>query len=124
MSNKNILIDESDDGQRLDRWLQQKYPHITYPFIQKALRKGDVKINGKKVTGKERLSSGQELRLPPAFHHAPEPGAFRPLSENELQQAKWFGDPGRHKNQIPCGSFIARIHGCIRRSSETGAPFG
>lgn len=88
--NKNVFLDESDDGQRLDRWLQQKYPHITYPFIQKALRKGDIKLNGKKVTGKERLSAGQEVRLPPAFHHAPEPGAFRPLSDNELQQAKWM----------------------------------
>jgi len=88
--NKNVLLDESDEGQRLDRWLQQKYPHITYPFIQKALRKGDIKLAGKKVTGKERLSAGQEIRLPPAFHHAPDPTAFRPLSENELNQAKWM----------------------------------
>lgn len=88
--NKNVVLNESDDGQRLDRWLQQKYPHITYPFIQKALRKGDIKLDGKKVTGKERIAPGQELRLPPAFHHAPEAGAIRPLSEQELKEAKWM----------------------------------
>ncbi len=87
---KNVMIDENDDGQRLDRWLQLKYPHITYPFIQKAIRTGDIKLAGKKVTGKERLSAGQEIRLPPAFHHAPDPTAFKPLSENELNQAKWM----------------------------------
>lgn len=88
--NQLITLDAGDEGQRLDRWLQQKYTHITYPFIQKAIRKGDIRIDGKKVTGKERIGAGQQLRLPPAFHHAPDPDAFRPLSENEMQQAKWM----------------------------------
>lgn len=30
------------------------------------------------------------MRLPPAFHHAPEPGEMRPLSEDELKMAKWM----------------------------------
>ncbi|MDB5477842.1 MAG: ribosomal large subunit pseudouridine synthase [Alphaproteobacteria bacterium] len=90
MKNEPILIDEGDAGQRLDRWLQQKYGHITYLFIQKAIRKGDIRLNGKKVDGAVRLESGQLLRLPPAFYHAPDPHAFRPLSPDELKQAKWM----------------------------------
>ena len=87
---KHITIDQPDEGQRLDRWLQQKYPHITYIFIQKALRKGDIRLDGKKVEGKERLELGQQIRLPPAFFHAPEPGAFRPLSDDEIKTAKYM----------------------------------
>lgn len=87
---KHISIEQHDTGQRLDRWLQQKYPHITYPFIQKAMRTGDIRLDGKKVEGKERLELGQQLRLPPAFHHAPAPGVMRPLTEDEAKQAKWM----------------------------------
>lgn len=89
-SKKIITIEEQDNEQRLGRWLQQKYPHLTYAFIQKAMRTGDVRLDGKKVEGKERLVAGQQLRLPPAFHHAPEPGVMRPLSEDELKLAKWM----------------------------------
>lgn len=85
---KHITIEQHDDGQRLDRWLQQRYPHITYPFIQKAMRTGDIRLDGKKVEGKERLEMGQQLRLPPAFHHAPEPGSDRPLTADEIKLAK------------------------------------
>lgn len=90
MSKEPILIDENDAGQRLDRWLQQKFPYVAYPFIQKSLRTGDVRINGKKVAGKERLESGDLLRLPPLFYHSDKPDPQRPLSEQELKQAKWM----------------------------------
>lgn len=89
MSSKKIIpITASDDGQRLDRWLQQKFDHLTYPFIQKAMRTGDIRLDGKKVEGKERLTEGQEVRLPPAFHHAPVAGEMRPLTTDEIRMAK------------------------------------
>lgn len=84
---KTRTIEEGDDGQRLDRWLQQTFPHLTYAFIQKAMRTGDIRLDGKKVEGKERLATGQEVRLPPAFLHAPVAGAPRPLTQAESDQA-------------------------------------
>ena len=86
---KIITIDENDEGQRLDRWLQQKYPHVAYPFIQKALRTGDIRVDGKKVEGKERLELAQQIKLPPAFLHGDKPHA-RPLTQQETKQAKWL----------------------------------
>lgn len=85
---RTIIIEEADNGQRLDRWLQSTYPHITYPFIQKALRKGDIRVEGKKVEGKERLETGQTVRLPPAFFHAESAGNIRPLQDSEIELAR------------------------------------
>lgn len=56
-----------DHGQRLDRWLKNSYPGVPFSQIQKALRKGEIRINKGRVKGRERLATGQELRLPPYF---------------------------------------------------------
>ncbi len=80
---KPVLITESDAGQRLDRWLQQKYPGVGYPIIQKALRKGEIRLDGKRVEGKARLEEGMQLRLPPVLHHASVPIAERDLTPAE-----------------------------------------
>ena len=59
-----ITNDEAD--QRLDRWFKRRYPGITQGRLQKMLRGGEIKIDGKKV--KEagvRISEGQVVRVPP-----------------------------------------------------------
>jgi 23S rRNA-/tRNA-specific pseudouridylate synthase len=66
---KFLTLPAAEDGQRLDRWLRNKFPNIPYALIQKALRTGDIRVDGKKADGKERLTTGQEIRLPPALRH-------------------------------------------------------
>ena len=85
---KPVTVTEADAGQRLDRWLQQKFPGVGYPVIQKALRKGEIRIDGKRVEGKARLEEGMQLRLPPVLHHASVPIAERDLTPAEKKFAK------------------------------------
>jgi 23S rRNA pseudouridine955/2504/2580 synthase len=85
---KFITIDAADDGQRLDRWLQNKFPSVPYALIQKALRTGDIRIDGKKADGAARLNSGAELRLPPALRYGDQPGTVRKLSSAEETQIR------------------------------------
>lgn len=84
---KSAFIDASDDGQRLDRWLQNKFAHVPYALIQKALRTGDIRVNGKKADGKSRLATGDEIRLPPALRHQDNPRAGQ-LSAAEKERIK------------------------------------
>lgn len=76
MSEQNniLLIDEMDDGQRLDRWLKKKFPHLSFGDAQKILRTGQLRIDGKRAKGDARLAAGQSVRLPPQllFADAPE----------------------------------------------------
>jgi 23S rRNA pseudouridine955/2504/2580 synthase len=85
-----IAVPQSDDGQRLDRWLQSHFSSVPYALIQKALRTGDIRVDGQKADGKARLTAGQEIRLPPALRHAlagtNEGGVW--LSTIEKQNAK------------------------------------
>lgn len=61
----NIIITEKDDGLRLDRWFKQNYPHISFGQLQKLLRTGQIRLDGKRVKTSARLEEGQNIRIPP-----------------------------------------------------------
>lgn len=60
-----MKVSADDDGQRLDRFLKKNFPHIAFGAMQKLLRTGQVRVDGKRAKGETRLEKGQELRLPP-----------------------------------------------------------
>ena len=59
-----ITIPADDDGQRLDRWIKKNVPDLPYGLVQKLLRKGQIRVNGKRAKPDQKLIAGQELRLP------------------------------------------------------------
>ena len=60
---QNIEIKDDDDGQRLDRWLKKQ--GLPFTAIQKAIRKGEVRVDSKRVKADMKLSAGQIVRIPP-----------------------------------------------------------
>jgi 23S rRNA pseudouridine955/2504/2580 synthase len=62
---KTIKVAADDDGQRLDRWLKKQLPGVPYVLLQKLLRKGEIRIEGKRAKPDSRLQTGQDVRLPP-----------------------------------------------------------
>lgn len=57
-----LTVDQAD--RRIDRYLRTRYPHIPLGAIMKALRKGDVRLDAKKVSPNTRLEEGQLLQVP------------------------------------------------------------
>jgi 23S rRNA pseudouridine955/2504/2580 synthase len=62
-------IAEDDDGIRLDRWFKRHYPALTHARLEKLLRKGEVRLDGKRAKSADRIMAGQTLRLPPQVIH-------------------------------------------------------
>ena len=62
---------EDEDGMRLDRWFKRHFPDLTNGQLQKLLRKGEVRVEGKRVEASARLLAGQAIRLPPMLSNAP-----------------------------------------------------
>lgn len=65
MTERLLTVSADDDGQRLDRWLKRHVPDMPYGLAQKLLRKGAIKVNGKKAKTDLRLEGGAEIRIPP-----------------------------------------------------------
>ncbi|MDA0655588.1 MAG: RluA family pseudouridine synthase [Proteobacteria bacterium] len=56
----------ADDELRLDRWFQRHYAGLSHSRLQKLLRTGQIRVDGKRVKkGTIRLQVGQTIRVPP-----------------------------------------------------------
>ncbi|MEL7048193.1 MAG: RluA family pseudouridine synthase, partial [Pseudomonadota bacterium] len=61
-----LQVDESEDGIRLDRWFKIHFPDVTYGRLQKLLRSGQVRVDGKRATANARVETGARIRVPHA----------------------------------------------------------
>ena len=59
------LVEEKDEGCRLDRWFSRYYPSLSHIQLQKMIRLKDVRLNGKRTTAGAHLVQGDEIRVPP-----------------------------------------------------------
>lgn len=78
---RNITVSQDDDGQRLERWLKKHVPEMPYVLAQKLMRKGAIRIDGKKAKPDARLVSGQEIRIPAIKGEARDKSGERKLSD-------------------------------------------
>jgi 23S rRNA pseudouridine955/2504/2580 synthase len=74
-------IDADDDGIRMDRWFKRHYPQVTHVLLQKLLRKGEVRLDGKRAEASTRVAAGQAVRLPPQVIHAKDQRPEKPQAE-------------------------------------------
>ena len=61
---ETLLVDERDGGQRLDRWFRRHFPDVSQSYLQKLLRSGQVRVDGRRVEAKERVETGMQIRVP------------------------------------------------------------
>jgi len=66
-------VSEQEAGLRLDRWFQRHFPELSHGALQKLLRTGQVRIDGRRAEGKDRVEPGQTIRLPPGVTTTPPP---------------------------------------------------
>ncbi|HAX91771.1 MAG TPA: RluA family pseudouridine synthase [Rhodospirillaceae bacterium] len=60
-------VTQDEAGLRLDRWFKRHFPVLSHGQLQKMLRTGQIRVDGKRADSAFRLEEGQILRLPPAL---------------------------------------------------------
>ena len=60
-----LTIGADADGMRVDRYLSAHFPTVSFTHLQRVIRKGELRVDGKRVDPKDRLAEGQLLRIPP-----------------------------------------------------------
>ncbi|MCP5081752.1 MAG: RluA family pseudouridine synthase [Alphaproteobacteria bacterium] len=70
VSSKSVTGDE--EGMRLDRWFKAHFPTLGFGRLQKLLRSGQVRVDGKRAKTNLRLEAGQTIRIPPISDEPPE----------------------------------------------------
>jgi 23S rRNA pseudouridine955/2504/2580 synthase len=71
---QTVTVTPDENGMRVDRFFEARFPSLSFSHIQRIIRKGEVRVNGKRAQPKARLEAGQTVRIPPLRLDQPKPG--------------------------------------------------
>ena len=66
-----VVVTADENNMRVDRFLETRFPGLWFSHIQRIVRKGELRVNGKRADSKDRLEEGQSVRIPPLRLDAP-----------------------------------------------------
>jgi len=72
---QTVGVKPDEAGMRVDRFLEARFPGLSFSHIQRIIRKGELRVNGKRAEPKQRLEAGQAVRIPPLRLDEPKPRA-------------------------------------------------
>ena len=85
---RHVVLGE-EEGMRLDRWFRLHFPQVTFAYLNKLTRTGQIRVSGARAKTSTRLAAEQEIRVPPlAFDTRPADTPqeeVAPLSPEERQ---------------------------------------
>jgi 23S rRNA pseudouridine955/2504/2580 synthase len=68
---QTVTVTPDENDMRVDRFFEARFPGLSFSHIQRIIRKGEVRVNGKRTEPKTRLKAGQSIRIPPLSVAAP-----------------------------------------------------
>ena len=80
---QTVAVSPDESGMRVDRFFEGRFPGLSFSHIQRIIRKGDVRVNGKRTQPKNRLEAGQAVRIPPLQLEAPKPRDDAPQAQKD-----------------------------------------
>ncbi len=83
-----LTVTPDENGMRVDRFFEARFPGLSFSHIQRIIRKGEVRLNGKRTQPKARLEAGQRLRIPPLKVEAPAPRDDAPAAQKDRAYIK------------------------------------
>jgi len=102
-------ISEQEAGQRIDNFLMRHFSRVPRSRVYRLLRKGEVRVNRKRVDAEYRIAAGDEVRLPPVhIDRTEEPGRPSSRLQELIERSAIFQD--KHLLVIDKPSGVA-VHG-------------
>jgi 23S rRNA pseudouridine955/2504/2580 synthase len=88
---RTLTVTPEEADLRLDRWFRRHYPGLGHGPLEKLLRTGQVRVNGKRAKAALRLESGMEVRVPPLDERASIPAkptatAAPKISQDDIRE--------------------------------------
>ncbi|GEC15491.1 pseudouridine synthase [Nitrobacter winogradskyi] len=80
---QTVAVSADEANMRVDRFLEARFPGLSFSHIQRIVRKGELRVNGRRADSKDRLDEGDKVRIPPLRLDTPK--AATHLSEAETK---------------------------------------
>lgn len=85
---QNLQVQSDDADIRLDRWFKRHFPDLSHGHLEKFLRKGHIRVDGKRAKSNTRIEEGQSIRIPPleqVMAHKPKWKPKIEVSERDIE---------------------------------------
>ncbi|MDI3468050.1 MAG: LSU rRNA pseudouridine(955/2504/2580) synthase [Pseudolabrys sp.] len=80
---QTVTVTPDENDMRVDRFFEARFPGLSFSHIQRIIRKGEVRVNGRRTEPKARLSAGQSVRVPPLSVAQPKPRDDAPQTQKD-----------------------------------------
>jgi 23S rRNA pseudouridine955/2504/2580 synthase len=89
-----VTVRPEDGSGRLDRWFRRHYPGLNHGRLEKLLRTGQIRVDGKRARAGDPVTPGQAIRVPPLPDPSTPPPArpVPPQDEGLLRQLVLYRD--------------------------------
>ncbi len=94
---ETITVRPEDGAGRLDRWFRRHYPALGHGRLEKLLRTGQVRVDGKRARAGDPVAPGQAIRVPPLARRV------RPQDEGVLRELVLYRDASAIVLNKPAG---------------------
>src|SRR4029078_10865294 len=86
---QTVVVTADENNMRVDRFLEARFPGLSFSHIQRIVRKGELRVNGKRAESKDRIEEGQSIRIPPLKLDTPKvAGKLSEAATKTLQAVK------------------------------------
>lgn len=62
---QTLTVEADEAGMRIDRFLTARFPQLPFTRVQSIVRKGELRVDGKRAKPNDRLEPGMSVRVPP-----------------------------------------------------------
>ena len=104
---QTIAVAPEDAEIRLDRWFKRHFPGLGHGRLEKLLRTGQIRLDGRRAGAGDRIAAGQSIRVPP-------------LGETPLDKISLGGAPHSQRDApAPSARDIEQIQAAVLYRDDT-----
>jgi len=70
---QTVAVTPDEAGMRVDRFLEARFPGLAFSHVQRIIRKGELRVNGRRAQPNDRLPVEAKVRIPPLRLERPAP---------------------------------------------------
>ncbi|WP_267354066.1 MULTISPECIES: RluA family pseudouridine synthase [unclassified Methylobacterium] len=80
---QTLTVEADEAGMRIDRFLTARFPLLPFTRVQSIVRKGELRVDGKRAKPNDRLEPGMNVRVPPLRLDQPSERPRNPAREQD-----------------------------------------
>ncbi len=85
---RTLAVSPEEGDLRLDRWFRRRFPGLAHGRLEKLLRTGQIRVEGRRAKASTRLEAGQSVRIPPLGIGTPRPPRSVEVSAGEAAELR------------------------------------